>query len=88
MSEYLLSLQKQNKGSREREREKEMEIPNMGNFVLFFEKEAQRFNYSLEEIPEIFEGKNATASSALLETATGSNKRPIVILIPVQSYRK
>ena len=83
MSESLPSLQQRTKWAKE-----ELIEPKTGDLVWIVDKNVHPFNFQLGRIQEVHKSDNQIARSALVKTATGSYKRPIVKLITINSDRK
>ena len=83
MSEYLPSLQQRTKSAKE-----ELIEPKTGDLVWIVDKDVHPFNFPLGRIQEVHKSDDQKVRSALVKTATGSYKRPIVKLITVNSDRK
>ncbi|XP_075263005.1 uncharacterized protein LOC142354568 [Convolutriloba macropyga] len=83
MSEYLPSLQQRTKWAKE-----ELIEPKSGDMVWIVDKDVHPFNFPLGRIQEVYKSDDQKVRSAIVPTATGSYKRPIVKMIPVNSDRK
>ena len=83
MSEYLPSLQQRTKWSKEEHIE-----PKNGDLVWIFDKIVHPVNFPLERIEKVHKSDNQTFRPELVRTATSSYKRPIVMLIALNSDRK
>ena len=62
--------------------------PKTGDLVWIVDKNVHPFNFPLGRIQEVHKSDDQIARSALVKTATGSYKRPIVKLITVNCDRK